>query len=68
MPQLTIHWSNGRKPRTLTADHWSQLGRWVHFFVTTPDGGRQTIARFPAADIERVQERVNGHRAPAALR
>jgi|FLYL01.1.fsa_nt_gi hypothetical protein len=68
MAELTIHWRSGRKPGRITADHWSKMGRWVHFFVTTPDGGKQTVARFPAADIARVEQGVNGHRTPGERR
>lgn len=55
MSKYTVVFRNGRRPRSIEADWYKQLGKFVHFFVRRPDGGGQTVWRLPVSEVAEIR-------------
>lgn len=55
MSKYTVVFRNGSRPRSIEADWYKQLGKFVHFFVRRPDGGGQTVWRLPVSEVAEIR-------------
>ncbi|MFP3881596.1 MAG: hypothetical protein ACLFRT_04870 [Actinomycetota bacterium] len=55
MSKYTVVFRNRSRPRSIEADWYKQLGKFVHFFRRRPDGGGQTVWRLPASEVAEIR-------------
>ncbi len=59
MTRYEVEFTDGHQ-RRIDADWYTPMGDFIRFFVRRPDGGGQTVARIPRAEVATVRQLEGG--------